>query len=240
VGQEFVALLAAVVSGGFALLSVIVSRLTAAHERTVAAGELALRYRTPLLHAAFDLQTRLYNIGKKDFLAWSYLGEGPEQQKEYAATNTLYLIAQYLCYSEIIRRGVLFLDPIDRKRQKSLMEAAGRVQQAFATTEIDDEALRLFRGEQRAIGETMLVESSMATPNSPRWDCMGYAEFVKRLPEPEVGRWFATLRHSIEVLASDPGGHRRRLVELQRFLLDLVALLDPQCEQVPSRLREAL
>ncbi len=96
---------------------------------------MAMRYRFPLLRAAFDLQTRLYNIGAMNFLG-RYLGgkDSPPERREYAISNTLYLIAQYLCYSEIIRRGMLLLDPVDRKRQRELMNAMEAVRDTLSTT----------------------------------------------------------------------------------------------------------
>jgi hypothetical protein len=41
------------------------------------------RYREPLLRAAFDLQSRLYNIVKQHFLG-SYLNRGSAAEQEYA------------------------------------------------------------------------------------------------------------------------------------------------------------
>lgn len=238
--KELVSLVGAVVSGGFALAAVVITRRGAVRDRTKAADELAMRYRVPLLQSAFDLQTRLYNIGAKGFLGWCAAATAPESQREYAIGNTLYLVAQYLCFSEIIRRGTLFLDPVDRHRQRAFTEAMEKVRDTFATTDVDDPALRLFRGEQRALGEVMLIESAQALPGAPRWDCLGYAAFMKRLEDPEMSRWFRSLRSSIDDLAADPDAHRERLVRLQHALLDVVGLIDPNCDQVTGGLRERL
>lgn len=240
-GKDLISLLGAVISGGFALTAVVITRRGSMREKAMAADEVAMRYRTPLLHAAFDLQTRLYNIAHQGFLTRFSRQEALPSQREYATNNTLYLVAQYLCYGEILRRGMLFLDPVDRRRQRTLVEAMEHVRATFADTiTITDPALCLFRGEQRAVGEVMLTESDGVLPGLPRWDCMGYASFVRRLGEPEVDRWFGTLRQSIDALAGGVQTPGQRLTELQHALLALVILIDPDCEQVPKGLRKPL
>ncbi len=240
--SQWVSLLGAVVSGGFAIAAVVVNRRAAVRDRRASAEEMAMRYRIPLLRAAFDLQTRLYNIGQQDFLGRFAGGEeSPPEHREYAISNTLYLVAQYLCFSEIIRHGMLFLDPVDRTRQRDLMNAMEAVRDSFSDTmKFDDAALCLFRGEQRAIGEIMLTERAGAAPGAPGWDCLGYAAFVTRLDECEFSRWFRLLRRSLDDLRTDLPAHDRRLVQLQHHLLDLIGLMDPDHEQVPHALRERL
>jgi hypothetical protein len=52
----------AVISAGAAVTAVVLTRRAAVRDRQAEAAELALRYQEPLVHAAFNLQTRLYNI----------------------------------------------------------------------------------------------------------------------------------------------------------------------------------
>jgi len=236
-----VSVLAALVSGGFAVVAVVVNRRAVVRDRRASAEETALQYRVPLLRAAFDLQTRLYNIGRQDFLGRFAREKSPAEHREYAISNTLYLVAQYLCFSEIIRHGMLFLDPGDRTRQRDLVQAMEAVRDAFSTTiTIDEPALCLFRGEQRAIGEIMLTAHEGGAPGGPGWGCLGYAAFITRLREPEFARWFRLLGESLDDLQNDLRGHGRRLIELQHRLLDLIALMDPNEDQVPRELRERL
>lgn len=238
---EMLSVLAALISAGFALVSVHIARKATVRDRRALADEMAMRYRVPLLHAAFDLQTRLYNIGKQNFLGKFAGSKASIEQRDYAFSNTLYLVAQYLCFSEIIRRGMLYLDPVDRQRQRALMEAMEDVRHTFADTlEIKDSTLCVFRGEQRALGEVMLVECEGVVPGAPRWDCLGYASFVGRLEQPEFVRWLATLHRSLETLLEDLHHHDERLIELQNRLLDLVCLMDPVGEHTPGGLRERL
>jgi hypothetical protein len=235
---ELVAVAAATVSGGFAVLTALIARRNAQRDRRLAAEELAMRYRLPLIHAAFDLQSRLYNICGQRFLQRFSTETSSAQEREYAIDNTMYLIGQYLCFSEIIRRGMLFVS--DRRQDKAFTEAMERVRDVFAMTETEDRTLCLFRGEQRALGEVMLVESDKLFPGDPRWDCLGYATFVNRLQDPDVDRWFGSLRGSLETLTNDLEHHDHRLKELQHALLDLLTLLDPDHEHLPKGHRQPL
>ena len=66
-------------------------------------AELMARYRDPLMQAAFDLQSRIYNVVEQGFLQTHYCN-GTDSTKEYARENTLYVLADYLGWVEILRR----------------------------------------------------------------------------------------------------------------------------------------
>jgi hypothetical protein len=237
---EIVSVIAAVISGLFALATFYLTRRAALRDRLQAADETAMHYRTPLLAAASDLQARLYNIRKQDFLTRFPVEMATRAQPEYPVENTLYLIGQYLCYAEAIRRGALYLDPVDRRRQKALIEQIEKVRDIFSASTIDEPVLCLFRGEQRAVAEVMLVPTDGAPGKSSRWDCIGYAAFVESLRDNEKGRWFGHLRQDIAELQRDLPGHDRRLIDLQNSLVELVDLIDPTGEQVSTALRAKL
>jgi hypothetical protein len=61
------------------------------------------RYREPLLGAAHNLQSRLYNAVQNGFLA-RYLGGKDPERARCARDHTAYVLAEYLCWAEIIRR----------------------------------------------------------------------------------------------------------------------------------------
>jgi hypothetical protein len=115
--MDYAAIVVAVVAGAVSLLSAVyttrlASRLEAEqHARTKAEqlDELMDRYRDPLLQASFDLQSRIYNIAEQEFLA-RYYTNGTEATREYARENTLYVLAEYLGWVEILRREVRFLE----------------------------------------------------------------------------------------------------------------------------------
>jgi hypothetical protein len=242
VGKEWVSVVSALVAGAFALATFLMTRRAALRDRAAEAERVALRYRIPLLQSAFDLQMRLYNIRRQRFLERFYANSSDEAERTYAVNNTLFLFAQYLCFGEIIRYGLLFAAPTDRQRQQGLMETMERVRDILSTSiEIPDRTLCLFRGEQRAIGELMLVPVSEPSAAGPRWDCVGYAAFSGRLAhDPDFSVWFESLRSSLEILAKDLDHHDTRLIELQHRLLDLVTLIDPNAEQTTGGLRDRL
>jgi hypothetical protein len=211
------------------VLAVLAGVLKRRHDREAHISELLSRYRDPLLGAAFDLQSRLYNIVRRDFLE-DYLGSSEPGAHEYARDSTLWLIGQYLGWTEILRHEVQFLDLGEASANRRLQARLQRVTQAFAT---DEEALtsvfRLFRGEQRAIGELMIAPADM----HGRVACLGYAEFSARVRRDPLRPWFARLEQDLERIAVMPYDCPR-LVHLQRALVGLVDLLDPDRIRYPD------
>jgi hypothetical protein len=157
-----VSLAGAFISAGAAVTTVVLTRRTAVRDRQAAAAELALRYQEPLLHAAFNLQSRLYNIARPTghrFLD-RFLTQGTPAEAEYARVNTVYLLGQYLCWGEILRRESQFVDPVDRQRDREVTVGMERVREVLADSlTFTDPVLRVFRGEQRAIGEVLLTKT---------------------------------------------------------------------------------
>jgi hypothetical protein len=238
-----VSLAGAVISAGAAVTTVVLTRRAAARDRQEAAAELALRYREPLVHAAFNLQTRLNNIVSPDhrFLQ-RFLTDGTPAEAEYARLNTVSLLGQYLCWSEILRREGQFIDPVDLRRDREVMEAMEEVREALSDSiDLPDPTLRVFRGEQRAIGEVLLTRTDNPSERvGPRWDCLGYAAFVKALDDKDTARWFTTVLEDVDRLADNLDEHRARLVALQHALRKLIDLLDPNGDRVSAQLRQPL
>lgn len=241
-GAEWVSLVGAGIASASALTTLALTRRAAVSDRRRAADEVALRYREPLVYAAFNLQTRLYNIGCQDFLE-KFVVHGAQDEVEYARYNTAYLFGQYLCWAEILRREAQYLDPVDRRRDRAIMDALELVRSTLADSlTLTDRTLRVFRGDQRAIGEVLLVLAADAEHHAgPRWDCMGYAAFTNALRDgTELARWFTPLLDGIDIIANEPRRHLTRLTLLQHRLLDVVSLLDPGGARVPAEMRKLL
>ncbi len=196
--------------------------------------EVVDRYREPLVRAAHGLQSRLWNIGQEGFLQRYYGHYGrepvpPEQLQDqstssYAVDSTLWLTAQYLCWTEILRREAQFLrldSDDDTVRLQALLD---EISHAFGTDSLDA-PLRLFRSEQAAIGELMIAPGVDASGGA-RTGCLGYATFTERLQDPSFGQWFRSLQKDVAVLAQRQG-RSQRLVRLQHRLIDLIDLVDP-------------
>lgn len=243
------AILVAILSGavslaaaGIALLSNrSVARLSSELEeqRRVAskreqAEELRARYRDPLLGTVFDLQSRLYNVVAKRFLV-RYLDT---DEYGYAIDNTLYLLAEYLAWVEIIRREIQFLDLGEEIANREWLNALEAVRDVFARDDIEP-VLRIFRGEQRAIGEvtTQLVNNPA---DGRRHESIGFADFVARRGTEDFDRWFSKLEGDMRLLATEPSVHLARVSLLQNGLIDVLEIFDPDCRRFPAERRERL
>ena len=185
------------------------------HERE---GEVLLsRYREPLTAAAFDLQSRLYNIVERDFLE-AYVRPGSEREEE-AITSTLFRFAQYFGWTEIVRQDINFLKFRETGETRAV---ANRLNEVLKIFNDDQPSLSpdfmLWRDELRAIGELMIAKDGGTKA------CLGYAGFVAIYGthfERWLGRFGGHLKD--EYVSADD-----RLVLLQRALVMLVRQLDPK------------
>jgi hypothetical protein len=95
---------------------------------------------------------RLWNIGGGNFLD-AFLTHGSKAEADYARHNTVYLIGQYLCWSEILRREAQLVDPVDRRRDRDIAAAMETIRDIMADSHTyRDAPLRVFRGDQRHRG----------------------------------------------------------------------------------------
>jgi hypothetical protein len=234
------AVAAATISASAAVVCAWFARRTLISERLAAADEVAVRFREPLLQAAFNLQSRIYNVVRLGFLERFMSETSPAEDREYAAENTLYQLGQYFCWVEILRRESQFLDPRHQARNRIVADQLEKIRDVFASSEIPELVFRIFRGEQRAIGEVMLTLPPTEGPHGPRWECSGYAAFVRERGDQENDRWFRRTRDDLVVLLKEPGRHYQRLVLIQHALLDLVDVLDPNGERASMGMRERL
>jgi hypothetical protein len=78
------------------------------------------RFSEPLARSAYDLQSRIYNIIKHDLIG-AFFGKGNDREKLYAVENTVFLIAQFQCWSELTRRGIQFIDLGQNEKTRELL-----------------------------------------------------------------------------------------------------------------------
>jgi len=215
-----VALVGAVVAGLMTTWSAQRTRryenLLEAQRRELSKAEQAevvlSRYRQPLLAAAHNLQSRLYNIVDQAYLTL-YLHCGDSDQERYARDYTIYVLAEYLCWAEIIRRDLRFLDLGSEDGNRELVRKLDATHRAIGR-EKAPRALRLFRGEQRAIGELMMAPTG--DPGSARYESLGYVQFCARLDDDlSFARWFQRLRDDIDKVATSDRSDHSRLIALQ-------------------------
>jgi len=201
--------------------------------------EVMRRYREPILRAAYDLQSRIYNIEVTGFMRRHFL-EGDPDERVYARTNTLFVLAEYLGWVEILRRDVQFLDLSDAPRNLELVERLDRVAETLANTAwFPDAGFRLYRGEQRAIGELMIEPAQ--TGSGRTYQCIGYVSFIERLEhDPVYQRWFGRLGSEMERIAKPAPQFLDRMIRLQGDLIDLIDLLDDPPVRFPAARRQKL
>lgn len=239
--QWYIPVVTVLISTFGALVSVTISRRAARAERLFAAEELATRFREPLLHAAFNLEMRIYNMVELDFFGRFLGADSTESEKEYAVLYTMYVFGQYFCWDEILRRESQFIDPRNDQRNRAVVAGLEAVRDTFADSiNIQERCFRIFRGEQRAIGEVMLVRAEAPKTGAPRWECLGYASFVNSLEGEQMARWFRDLREDIGEICSDVAKHDGRLRLIQGRLMDIIDILDPEARRVPPQLRKRL
>jgi hypothetical protein len=179
-------------------------------ERELHAEQILKRYREPLAAAAFELQSRLYNILRLDFFA--KFG-GDHERCATAEETTLFRIAQYFGWSEILRRDIQFLSFPEATETKRVIELQMAIARRFGTSD-DHHGLMIWTDEQRAIGERMIVEEHGSVL------CMGYARFDEEYPT-RLAPWCERLRAELDSEAGRP-----RLRDLQHLLCELVETLD--------------
>jgi hypothetical protein len=192
------------------------------------------RYRGPLLDAAWDLGDRLDNIIDRGFLSEYRATE----REPVALRSTLFRLAQYFGWAEILRREIQLLrfeSAVDTRRTAYFLSLVVR---RFATDWYDSSHalaqakkwnpsydprdlppghLMLWQEEQRGIGERMIEADGMAR-------CLGYATFVEQYEE-----YFAPLLAGFESHLKVPGIESSlRLVELRDALARLVHQLDDE------------
>lgn len=220
------AIVAAGLSGLFALhaqrQAVRAERELREEDRRAEHEAIMSRYKGPLVHAAYDLQSRLWNIICQRFVA-SFYPSGGERRQRYIVDNTLFVIGQYFCWIEIIRREVQLLDIGDETLP--LSQLRDQIYGLWQTSDLP-EPFMIWAGEQRAIGESMILETERGQ------DCMGYARFSTALANEEIPVP-PELRADIVKLATEPRHGRERLVLLQAALVRMLDLLDPNCEYFP-------
>lgn len=183
------------------------------------------KYKEPLLRAAYDLQSRLYNILKQNLVA-VYLTGGDERERNYVIDNTTFVIAQYFAWTEITRDEIQFIDLGQDAKTRQLSQQLDEINLLWLTDEFP-KPFRVFAGEQRAIGEAMEEASANGTQS------VGYGAFLTKVL-PINNKLIDALAADAQALPNTLDQARPRLVALQRGLIDLLDYLDPQFIRFPK------
>jgi len=103
-------------------------------------------YRKPLLVAAYELQSNLYNILHNQFLD-IYLVWGKSGKEQAALRTTLY-VAQFFGWREIIRREIQFLRFQGDEETRKVSRLRREIEGAFSTDALGPQFM-IWRIEQR-------------------------------------------------------------------------------------------
>jgi hypothetical protein len=183
-------------------------------------------YRDPLIAASFELQARLYNILELRFVE-KYIKTEEIGKRDSALESTLYVLAQFFGWREVIRREVQYLRFSRNRQTREVGQLLRDIEETFLSDSYGPQFM-IWRAEQRGIGEQM-VES-----RDREVKCLGYASFINQRSTME--EWLAPLEHDLENLQD---GGRKRLTELQHMLVKLVRQLDDKQKRYPFELKEA-
>jgi hypothetical protein len=179
-------------------------------------------YRDPMLRAAGDLQGRLWNIIRKGGLGYmGAVGEG-----QYATDSTLYVVAQYFAWAEILGQRIRLLN---------YRELSRALRVTSETIAAGHNGIRVFRLQQREIGERMLAGEGA----EPR--VLSYSEFLDRLgqtPPSPLSKSLEPARRAIEALQRGETD-RKALIPIQHALIDLIICIDdPRHPWIPPDRRQ--
>jgi hypothetical protein len=235
--QATAAIVAAAVSTVGGIIGVVIQLAMARRERLrkeaqeeqdrqERAEEVRSRYRDPLLNSAWALQSRIYNIVAKAMFGQPAENAPRRNGRSYAQESTLYVLAEFLGWLEILRREVQFLDLGDEEHTKRINRVLYGIRDLIAQNDPRfGSAFRLFRIEQRAVGELMI--ESVTVGKESRFQCIGPAAFASRLDTAEFRQWFEQVENSLTELVLAQRGAFARLALLQNWILVFMSLLDP-------------
>jgi hypothetical protein len=208
-----------------------IEELKIANDRTKAAAqrekEISI-FREPLARSAYDLQSRLYNILKQNLIQVFLVG-GNDRERSYVTNNTAFLIGQYLCWTELVRRKLQFIDLGESSKTKELLDLQDNIYGLWGT-DAQPPLLRIFAGEQRAIGEALI------STNGETSECMGYGAFLTTFTEGK-NPLIDAIKADILSLETVSGQANERLTNLQHALIDLLGMLDPNFLRFPEKKR---
>lgn len=195
------------------------SKLQAESEKNVS------RYSEPLVRAAADLQSRLFNILAMNFVD-RFLVHGSSREQAYALSNTAFLFAQFFAWTEATRQEIQFIKLEAESQTRELSKLQSNIYSILQTDRFEP-VFRVFPGEQRAIGERMLVQSTTGLK------CMGYGEFLSKDGFPDDSL-LKTLHLDVVSLKETHTRAIPRFVALQNALVELIDFLDPDYLRFPK------
>lgn len=179
----------------------------------------------PLARSAYDLQSRIFNILKQGLIE-VYLVKGNERERSYVVNNTVFLVAQYLCWNELVRREIQFIDLGKNDKTRQLLRLQDDIYSVWGSDR-QSPLFRIFAGEQRAIGEALVQNGARGL------ECMGYGAFLATFAS-KSNPLIEALKADVRALSTDLADASARLRLIQHALIDLLKMLDPDYLRFPE------
>ena len=149
---------------------------------------LARKFREPILQAAFNLQTRLYNIVRQGLLSRFRSTDPSSLDFGYAVTNTLYLLRQYLCWVESCAESLSFSTHEAEEVSGKIAAQLERVHDSLATSDDGDFASPIFRGQQRTLGRYCSCHGRFGSAQGLNRECR-FCRIRGEIPSTGFDRW---------------------------------------------------
>ena len=191
---------------GLFLKEVLLARSFEQWKTKQALAQVSRKYQEPIALAAIELSTRLTRICRlypADFMDSTLLSSVPDgsalnsaddpHYRRYTLISTVYRLCAFLGWVELYRQDTTYLDTASSSSERRVDRAIFAIRSDLADGQLNKardwehwhDAL-LFREEQRAIGESMIVSTAASRT------VMGYAEFSDlflRKPETSRAEW---------------------------------------------------
>jgi len=127
----------------------------------------------PLPRSAYDLQSRLYNIMRRNLIQ-VYFVKGDERTKSYVVNNTVYLVAQFQRITELMRQKRSNLSTLERAREHANSCSYKIKYAAFGEPMNIPLCCAFLRGNKD------LSVKPRLSGEGGRAECMGYGAFLKK------------------------------------------------------------
>lgn len=199
-----------------------------------------VRFTDPIFLSASDLCNRLKEICERHpapYLSSKYLRVDSERMEtntandpyfqRYKLLSSVYRFCSFLGWLELFRQEIVFLDSGRSLKNRRLENKLNAIRSDLADGQLNtakDWILwhdrLIFREEQRAIGEKMIVRINNTV------SVMGYAEFCEKLVKPSVDNQDQWIRIALSFIA-DPSDEDKdfHLIRLNRLIIHLVELM---------------
>jgi hypothetical protein len=209
------ALIGAIVS----VIGAAISLWTATEKKAEQHRQEMSYYREPLANSAYELQGRLRNIIRDHFVQTYYVS-GNDRTRPYVLDHTAFVVGQYLCWAENVRRSIQYIDLGENTATLKLKRSQDYILATFQTDKMSP-LLRLFAGEQEALGEAMRQINKQ-----DKFECIGYGSFIKVFSK-GANPLVDAIRADVESMATLNDQNGLRMAVLQNQLIDLIDVLDP-------------